>query len=131
MSRIYLEPVRVRETTERKPSMTRRNPENCRRNQGRFYTLGQACRAPDYRAGGDRRIGGVNLIWALMRNCGNQRLGCQGRSTSGRNHEARVPKPSAGADQLVRAMKASNVAGAKGLDQAVAFVVQLETGGDE
>ena len=105
MSGENLEQVGIRETTERKPSMTRRNPENCRRNQGRFYLLGQVCQAPDYGAGGDRRIGGVNLIWALMWNCGNQRLGWQGRSTSGKNHEARVPKPSAGADQLVRAMK--------------------------
>ncbi len=58
MSRENLEQVGIRETTERKPSMTRRNPENCRRNQGRFYLLGQVCQAPDYGAGGDRRIGG-------------------------------------------------------------------------
>jgi hypothetical protein len=69
---VKLMQVRVRETTERKPSLTRRNPETCRRNQGRFYLLGQACRAPEYWAGGDRRIGGVNLTWALMQNCGNQ-----------------------------------------------------------
>jgi hypothetical protein len=46
-------------------------------------------------------------------------LGCEGRSTSGRNHEARVPTPSTGADRLVRAMKAGNSAGAKGSGQAL------------
>jgi len=56
-------------------------------------------------------------------------LGCQGRSTSGESHEARVPMLSTGADQPVRAMKAGNAAGAKGLGQAAAFDVQLETGG--
>ncbi len=72
--------VEVRETTARKPPLTRRNPETCRRNQGRFYFLGQACRAPDHWVGGDRRIGGVNLTWALMRNCGNQNSDAKGEA---------------------------------------------------
>ena len=106
--------------------MTRRNPETCRQNQGQFDLLGQACRKPDYWAGGDRRKGGVKLIQALVWNCGNQSFRCKGRSTSGRSHEARVPMRSTGADQPVRAMKAGNAAGAKGLGQAVVFGVQLE-----
>jgi hypothetical protein len=73
-SRMYLEQVRIRETNESEPSMTRRNPENCRQNQGRFYLLGQACRKPDYWASGGRRIGGVKLIQASVWNCGNQSL---------------------------------------------------------
>ena len=56
--------------------MTRRKPETCRQNQGRFYLLGQACRVLGYWVGGDRRIGGVTLIRALMRNCGNQSFRC-------------------------------------------------------
>src|SRR5208337_5190199 len=56
-------------------------------------------------------------------------LGCQGRSTSGESHEARVPMTSSGADQSVRAMKAGNAAGAKGLGQAAALCVQPATGG--
>lgn len=80
-----LEPVWVRETTERKPSLTRRKPETRRRNQGRFDPLRQACQMPEYGAGGDRRIGGVNLIWALMRNCGNQCVDAKG--------EAQVDEP--------------------------------------
>ena len=126
----YPEQVRIRETNESEPSLTRRNPGTCRQNQGRFYLLGQACRAPDYWASGGRRIGGVKLIQASVRNCGNQSLRCQGRSTSGRNHEARVPMRSTGTDRPVVVMKAGNAAGAKGSDQAVAFGVQLATGGD-
>mgnify|MGYP001285247453 CR=1 FL=1 len=95
-SGMYPEQVRIRESNESEPSMTRRNPENCRQNRGRFYLPGQACRAPDYRASGGRRIGGENLIQASVWNCGNQSFRCQGRSTSGRNHEARVPMRSTG-----------------------------------
>jgi hypothetical protein len=126
----YPEQVGIRETNASEPSMTRRYSENCRRNQWRFYLLGRACREPDDCAGGGRRIGGVNLIQAFMRNCGNQSLRCQGRSSSGDNHEARVPMRSTGADRLVVVGKAGNAAGAKGSDRAVAFDVQLATGGD-
>ena len=56
-------------------------------------------------------------------------LRCQGRSSSGESHEARVPMLSAGADQPVRAVKAGNAARAKGLGQAAALYAQLETGG--
>lgn len=126
---LYLGQVRIRESNESEPSMTRRNPKNCRQNQGRFHLLGQACRAPDYWASGDRRIGGENLFRASVWNCGNQSFRCQGRSTSGSNHEARVPKRSTGTDRPVRAMMAGNAAGAKGSDQAAAFGVQLATGG--
>jgi hypothetical protein len=71
----------------------------------------------------------VNLIWALVWNYGNQGADAKGEAQVDENHEARVPKRRAGADQLVRAMKAGNAAGAKGLDQAAAFAVQLATGG--
>ena len=67
-----LEQVWIRETNASEPPLTRRNPETCRQNQGRFYLLGQACLAPDYGTGGDRRIGGVKLIGAFVWNCGNQ-----------------------------------------------------------
>jgi hypothetical protein len=126
----YPEQVRIRESNESEPSMTRRNPKNCRQNRGRLHSPGQACRVPDYRASGGRRLGGENLIQASVWNCGNQSFRCQGRSTSGRNHEARVPMRSTGTDRPVVVMKAGNAAGAKGSDQAAAFGVQLATGGD-
>ncbi|MBM9513780.1 hypothetical protein [Desulfogranum marinum] len=111
--------------------MTRRKPKICRQNQGRFHLLGQACRLPDYWASGGRRIGGVNLFQAFVWNCGNQSFRCIGRSTSGRSHEARVPIRSTGADRSVVVRKTGNAVGAKGSSQAAAFIVQLETGGDE
>lgn len=111
--------------------MTRRKPETCRQNQGRFLTLGLARRTPGYRAGGDRRIGGVNLIRALMWNCGNQSADAKGEAQVDENHEARVPTQRFGADRLIRAKKAGNAAGAKGSAQAAVFVAQLATGGGE
>ena len=66
------EQVWIRETNASEPLLTRRNVETCRQNQGRFFALGQACRIPGYWAGGGRRAEGVNLIRALVRNCGNQ-----------------------------------------------------------
>src|SRR5271165_1959578 len=75
--------------TQVNPSKTRRYPENRRQNQERFDLLGPACREPDDWAGGDRRIGGVTPTQAFARNCGNQSLRWQGRSSSGENREAR------------------------------------------
>ena len=126
----YPEQVRIRQTNESEPSMTHRYLSKCRQNQGRLHLLGQACRAPDDWASGGRCRGGVKLIQAFVRNCGNQSLRCQGRSTSGKHHEARVPMRGTGTDRPVRAMKAGNAAGAKGSSQAAALGVQLATGGD-
>src|SRR5258708_22210789 len=87
------------------------------------------CQVPDDWVGGDRRRGGVNRMQAFARNCRNQSLGCQGRSTSGENREGRVPKQSTGADRSVIVMKARNRAGAKGSGQVVVRSKQLATGG--
>ena len=84
---------------------------------------------PDDWADGDRRRGGVKRMQAIARNCRNQSLRCQGRSTSGNHREARVPMRSTGADRSVRAMKARNGAGAKGSGQVVVRLQQLATGG--
>jgi hypothetical protein len=127
----YPAPVGVRETNESEPSMTRRNPENCRQNQERFYLLGSVRRIPGYRAGGGRRIGGVNLTRALMRNCGNQGTDAKGEAQVDSNHEARVPMQCPGTDRPVRAGKAGNSAGAKGSAQAAVLLAQLETGGGQ
>lgn len=42
------------------------------RNQVRVVSLGPACGLPECCAGGIRRKGGMNLVRALMWNCGNQ-----------------------------------------------------------
>ena len=122
--------VWIRETNESEPPLTRRNPETCRQNQGRFHLLGSVRRLLGYWADGGRRIGGVKLIRAHRRNCGNQSFRCQGRRTSGINREARVPMRNTGTDRPVGVTKAGNAAGAKGSGQAVADVVQLATGGN-
>jgi hypothetical protein len=80
VSRNHLELVRVRETTERKPPLMRRNPKTCGQNQRHFHLLGRACRVPEFWASGDRRIGGVNLTRALVRNCGNQSSDAKGEA---------------------------------------------------
>ncbi len=128
--RMYLKQVWIRETNVSEPSMTRRKPYNCRQNQGREIFLGQVCQKPDYWAGGGRRLGGVNLIRALVWNCGNQSFRCQGKSSSSKSYEAKSPMRNTGTDRPVRAMKTGNAVGAKRTDQAAAFRIQLVTGGD-
>ncbi len=126
----YPKQVWVRETNDSEPPMTRRNPKDLSSKPGTssfpgmslsgIWVLGR--RRPAFR-GRESDLGSrVELREPV--------LGCKGRSTSGRNHEARVPMPDTGADRLVVAMKAGNAAGAKGSGQAVVFIVQLETGGD-
>ena len=100
--------VSIREMNASEPSVTRRKATRCRRNQGRSYLLGRVRQEPDDGADGDRRRGGVNQMQAFARNCRNQSLRCEGRSTSGENREARVPMRSTGADSSVVAVKWDN-----------------------
>lgn len=84
--------VSVRKTSESEPFEDASLGSQCRQNQGRISPLGQARRMPDYRAGGDRRKGGVIYTQASMRNCGNQCLDAKGEAQVVNTHEARVPK---------------------------------------
>src|SRR5215210_8034447 len=129
-SEVHLGQVGIRKAKTPEPLLKRRDPETCRQNQRLLDPLGSVRRTPGYGADGDRRRGGASLIRALMGNCGNLSLRCQGRSPSGDHHEASVPMRSTGTDQPVRARKAGHAAGAKGLGQAVVFNVQRATGGD-
>src|SRR6185369_7689267 len=112
-SEVHLGPVGIRKAKTPEPLLKRRDPETCRQNQRLLDPLGSVRRTPGYGADGDRRRGGASLIRALMWNCGNLSLRCQGRSPSGDHHEASVPMRSTGTDQPVRAMKAGNAARAK------------------
>jgi hypothetical protein len=60
---------------------------------------------------------------------GNLALRCQGRSSRGSPPRARVPKRSAGADQLAVALKSGNADGAKGLNCPVLVEGQPARGG--
>jgi hypothetical protein len=66
---------------------------------------------------------------ALSRNCRNQSLRYQGRSSSGEDREARVPMRSTGADRSVVALRTRNGVGAKGSGQVGEPAAQLVTGG--
>ena len=96
-----LRQVKISKTNKRELLLTHRKPENCCQNQEGVQLLGRICRKLGYGTDGNRCKGGVRLIWALVRNCGNQSLRCKGRSTNGRNHKARVPMRRTETDQLV------------------------------
>jgi hypothetical protein len=128
--RMYLKQVWIRETNVSKPSITRRNAVTVVKTGGAEYSRDKLAKKPDYCASSDRRRGGVNLIPALVWNCGNQAFRCKGKSTSGSHHEAKRPKRNTGTDRPVRAKRTGNAVGAKGTDQAVAFHIQPETGGN-
>jgi len=68
-------------------------------------------------AGDPRRRGGMNLTRAVECNCGNHRIGCEPKGTRCVPSRPTVGMPMHGAGQLVRAVKAGNAAGAKGLRQ--------------
>lgn len=57
---------------------------------------------------------------------GTSRLDVKGEIQMERTMRVRVPKPRTGAEQPVVAKKAGNAAGAKRLDQAVTFIIQLD-----
>ena len=56
-------------------------------------------------AGGNRRRGGVSLIWALVGNCGNQFLDAKRESQGAETLRERVSMQETEAEQLVVVMK--------------------------
>ena len=82
-----------------------------------------------YWAGGDRRIGGVNLIWALVRNCGNQDSDAKGEAQVGETTRREYRRGELGRTNQYEWRRSCNGAGAKGLGQTAVFGVQLATGG--
>ncbi len=106
------------------------NPRRVVETRGVSISWDRVRRRPGVLGGGDRRREGATRIQALVWNCGNPSLRCQGRSSRGNHHEASVPMRSTGTDRPVRAMKAGHAARAKGSGQAVACAVQLATGGN-
>ena len=84
---------------------------------------------PAYGLDGDRQKGGAILIQASMRNVGTWRSDEKGETQGARTPRVRVPKRSAGADQLVVAMKPGNAGGAKGLNRLASGVSQPARGG--
>jgi len=64
--------VRIRKTNASEPLMTRREPERGIRTGGEQNSRDKLGGCPEGCPGGVRRAGGVILIQALLRNCGNQ-----------------------------------------------------------
>jgi hypothetical protein len=79
--------------------------------------------------GGVRCVGGVTLFQALLGNVGTSRLDAKGEVQVVNAIRTSVPMPSTGAEQLVVALKRSNVRGAKGLRHSVLDLGQPEKGG--
>ncbi len=79
--------------------------------------------------GGVRCVGGVTLFQASLGNVGTCRLDVKGEVQVVNPIRASVPMPGTGAEQLVVALKRSNVRGAKGLRHSVLALGQPEKGG--
>lgn len=69
-------------------------------------------------------------ILAFVRNYGNQCVDVKGEAQVAETTRREYRCETTGADQLVRARKAGNAAGAKELNQVETLLVQLETGGN-
>jgi hypothetical protein len=109
--------------------MSCRKVHNCHRNQTSFAVCEGVQRGPAYWLGGGRQIDGAILVQASMRNVGTWRSDAKGAAQGAGTLRARVPRRSAGADQLVVAMKPGNAGGAKGLNHPATEMSQPGMGG--
>jgi len=121
--------VRARKANASEPLMSCRNPHNCHRNQIAFGVCEEVQRGPAYWLGGGRQIDGASLVQAFMRNVGTWRSDEKGAAQGAGTPRLRVPTRSAGADQLVVAMKPGNAGGAKGLNHPATEMSQPGRGG--
>ena len=124
-----LRQVRARKANASEPLMSCRKAHKCHRNQTTFAVCEEVQRGPAYWLGGGRQIDGAILVQAFMRNVGTWRSDAKGETQGAGTPRVRVPKRSAGADQLVVAMKPGNAGGAKGLNRLVSGVSQPGRGG--
>lgn len=124
-----LRQVWIRKTNESEPLMRRRNVPTVIETRPLWRPWDEARKGPVYGPGDDRRIGGVSLIQAFMRNMGTWRPDAKGDTQGEATSRVRVPKRDAGADQLVVALKPGNAGRAKGLDRPALGIGQPERGG--
>lgn len=125
----YPRQVRARKANASEPSMSCRNGHNRHRKQIAFGVCEEVQREPAYWLGGGRQIGGAILVQAFMRNVGTWRSDAKGEAQGATTPRVRVPRRSAGADQLAVAMRPGNAGGAKGLNRPAAEVGQPGRGG--
>jgi len=121
--------VRGRKANASELLMSCRNAHNCHRKQIAFGVCEEVQREPAYWLGGGRQIDGAILVQAFMRNVGTWRSDVKGEAQGARTPRVRVPRRSAGADQLVVVMKPGNAGGAKGLNRPATEMGQPGRGG--
>ena len=121
--------VRARKANASEPLMSCRNGHNCHRKQIACGICEEVQRGPAYWLGDGRQIDGVILVQASMRNVGTWRSDAKGAAQGAGTLRAGVPRRSAGADQLVVAMKPGNAGGAKGLNHPATEMSQPGRGG--
>ena len=124
-----LRQVRARKANASEPLMSCRNGHNCHRNQIAFGICEEVQRGPAYWLDGGRQIDGAILVQAFMRNVGTWRSDAKGEAQGAGTPRVRLPRRSAGADQLVVVMKPGNAGGAKGLNRPASDVGQPARGG--
>ena len=123
-----LHQVCAEKTNESEPPMQRRKCKDVIETKLLALAWDKAWELPVYCPSGDRRRGGVSSDIGSCREHGNLSFRCQGRPSSERLMRGRVPMRSTGADQLVVVTKFSNANGAKGLNDSVLMLSQLEIG---
>ena len=113
---------------ESEPPMQRRKCKDVIETKLLALAWDKVWKKPVYCPSDDRRIGGMSSDTGFCREHGNLSFRCQGKATSGSTTRVTVPMRSTGADQLVVVMKFSNANGAKGLNDSVFMLSQLEIG---
>ena len=125
----YPRQVRARKANASEPLMSCRKLHNCHRKQTTFAVCDEVQRGPVYWLGGGRQIDGAILVQASVRNVGTWHSDAKGEAQGAGTLRVRVPRRSAGADQLVVAMKPGNTGGAKGLNCPAEAMSQPGRGG--
>ena len=121
--------VGARKANASEPLMSCRNTSRRDRNQALLEAWDKVQRKPADGLDDRRQRDGASLVQAFMRNVGTWRSDAKGDVPEARTLRTRVPMQSAGADQLVVAMKPGNAGGAKGLNCPAAGVRQPARGG--
>lgn len=106
-----------------------RNRKDVIETRVKCYTRDKVWGLPVYCPGGDRHIGGMNVVRARERNVGPCAADDKGNSQGEELARPKVPMRHAGADRLIVAMKPSNVGGAKGAGNSAEDMEQPATGG--
>ena len=113
---------------ESEPPMQRRKCKDVIETKLLALAWDKVWKKPVYCPSDDRRTGGMSSDTGFCREHGNLSFRYRGKATSGSTTRVIVPMRSTGADQLVVVMKFAKANGAKGLNDSVFILSQLEIG---